>query len=87
MFLGILDTILFKFSNNLFHFVLQICSIQIVNITSFVIISNDGIKRIDCTLGLANQILNRRMALILGGLTGRNLFFFFTLYLCVHPPF
>ena len=44
MFLGILNTILFNFSNNLFHLELRICCIQIVIITSFVVISNVGYK-------------------------------------------
>ena len=49
MFLGILNTILFKFSNNPFHLELRNRLIQIVVITSFVVISNVGIKRVDCT--------------------------------------
>ena len=48
MFLGILNTKLFNFSNNPFILELKIRSIQIVVITSFVIISNVGIKRVDC---------------------------------------
>ena len=47
MFLGMLNTILFNFSNNPFHFELKIRSIQIVVITSSVVISNVGIKRVD----------------------------------------
>ena len=47
MFLGILNTILFNFFNNPFHFELKIRSIQIVVITSFVVISNVCIKRFD----------------------------------------
>ena len=49
MFLGISNAILFEFSNNPFHFQLKIRSIQTVVITSFVVISNMGIKRVDCT--------------------------------------
>ena len=49
MFLGILNTILFNFSNNPFHLELKFRSIQIVVIASFVVILNFGIKRADCT--------------------------------------
>ena len=48
MFLGILNTVLFNFSNNPFQLKPKICSIQIVVIKSFVVISNVGIKRGDC---------------------------------------
>ena len=48
MFLGILNKILFNFSNNPFHLQLRITSIQIVVITSYVVISSVGIKRVDC---------------------------------------
>ena len=48
MFLGVLHTMLFKLSNNPFHFQLRIPFIQIVVITSFVLISNVGMKRVDC---------------------------------------
>ena len=48
MFLGILNTILFNFSNNPFYHELKVRSIQIVVITSFVVISNVGIKRVVC---------------------------------------
>ena len=47
MFLGLLNTILFNFSNNWFHLELKIRSIQSVIITSFVVISNVGIKWVD----------------------------------------
>ena len=50
MFLGILNTIWFHFSNNPFHLELMIRSIQIVVITSFVIIWNVGIKRVGCLM-------------------------------------
>ena len=49
VFLGILITILFNFSNNPFHLELKIRSVQNVVITSFVVISNVGIKRFDCS--------------------------------------
>ena len=49
MFLGILNTILFNFSNNPIHIELRIRSIHIAVITSFVV-SNVGIKRVYCTL-------------------------------------
>ena len=49
MFLGIFNTILFNFSNNPFHLELKIRSIQIVVITSFVVISNVGIKKVNCS--------------------------------------
>ena len=49
MFLGILNTILFNFSNISFKIDLKIRSIQTVVIKSFVVISNVGIKRFDCT--------------------------------------
>ena len=42
--LGILNTILFNFSNNLFHLEVKIHSIQIVVITHSVFILNVGIK-------------------------------------------
>ena len=48
MFLRILNTILFNFSNYQFHLELRIRSIQIVVITSFVVISNIGKLRVDC---------------------------------------
>ena len=48
VFLGILNTILSNFFNNPFHLELRIPSIQIVVITSFVVISNVGIKTINC---------------------------------------
>ena len=50
MFLGILNTILFDFYNNPFHLELKIRSIQIVVITSYVVISNVGINRANCIL-------------------------------------
>ena len=49
MFLGILNTILFSLSNNPFHLELNIHSTEIVVIMSFVVLSNVGIKRVDCT--------------------------------------
>ena len=49
MFSEILNTILSNFSNNPFHLELRNRYIQIVVITSFVVISNVGIKRIHCT--------------------------------------
>ena len=48
MFLWILNTILFNFSNNPFQLKLKIRSIQIVVITIFVVLSTVGIKKIDC---------------------------------------
>ena len=48
VFLGILNTILFNFPSNPFHVELRIRSIQIVVITSCVVISNVAIKRVDC---------------------------------------
>ena len=51
IFLGILNTALFDFSNYQdFHLELWIRSIQIVVVTKFVGISNVGIKRVDCNL-------------------------------------
>ena len=50
MFLAILNTILFNFSNNPFLLELKICSIQTVVITSFVVISEVSIKKVDCTI-------------------------------------
>ena len=47
MFLGILNTILYNFSNNPFHLELKIRIIQIVVITSFGVISNVDIKWVD----------------------------------------
>ena len=48
MFLGVLNTVFLNISNYLPHLDLRNLSIQIVIITSFVIISNFGIKRLDC---------------------------------------
>ena len=48
MFLGILNTILFNFSNNPFQLQLKIRSIQIVVMMGVVVKSNVGIKRVDC---------------------------------------
>ena len=48
MFLEVLNTILFNFSNNPFLLQLRIRSIQIVVITSFVVISNVVLKAVDC---------------------------------------
>ena len=50
MFLGVLNTVILNISNYLPHLVLRNCSIQIVVIVNFVIISNVGIKRFDCTM-------------------------------------
>ena len=50
IFLGILNTIMFNFSNNPFHLELKIRSIQTVVITSFVVMSKVGMKRIDCRI-------------------------------------
>ena len=50
MFLGVLNTIFLSISNYLPHFDLRNHSIQIIVITSFVVISNVGIKRVGCTL-------------------------------------
>ena len=47
MFLGKFNTIFFNFSNNLFHLELKIRTIQIDLITSYVVMSNAGIKRVD----------------------------------------
>ena len=56
MFLGILNTILFNFSNSPFHLDLRINSIQIVITTSFVVLSNVGIKWVDFNMDSA-QVL------------------------------
>ena len=52
IFLGILNSILFNFSStcNSFHLALRFRSIQIVIITSFVVISDVDIKRVDCNI-------------------------------------
>ena len=47
MFLGILNTILFSFSNNPFHLELRIPFIQTEVMMNFAVISNVGIKRVD----------------------------------------
>ena len=47
--LGILNKVYLNISNNLSHPVLRICSIQTINITSFVIVLDVGIKRAVCT--------------------------------------
>ena len=44
MFLGVLYTVFLNISN----YLLRNCSIQIVVVTNFVVISNVGIKRFDC---------------------------------------
>ena len=49
MFLGVLNTVFLNISNYLPHLELSNRSIQIVVITNFVVISNVGIKRFDCT--------------------------------------
>ena len=49
MFLGVLSAIFLNFSNNPFRLQLRIRSIQIDVITSFVVISNVVIKRVDCS--------------------------------------
>ena len=49
MFLEILNTILFNFSNNPFHIEIKMRSIQNDGITSFSVISNVDIKRVDST--------------------------------------
>ena len=49
MFLGILNTVLFNFSSNPFILELKIRSIQVVVITSFIVLSNVCIKRLDFT--------------------------------------
>ena len=49
MFFRILNTILPNFSNNPFHLELKIRSIQIEVLLGFVVISNVGVKRVDCT--------------------------------------
>ena len=46
MFLGVLNTVSFIFSDNPFRLQLIISSIKIDVITSFVLISNVGIKRV-----------------------------------------
>ena len=48
MFLGALNTVFLNISNYLTHFELKNRSIQIVVITTFVVISSAGIKRFDC---------------------------------------
>ena len=48
MFLGLLNTIILNISNCLPQFELRNCSILIVVITNFVVISNVSIKRADC---------------------------------------
>ena len=52
MFLGILNAIFLNISYNLFDHESRVGSIQIVILASFVIISNVGIKTVDCTLFL-----------------------------------
>ena len=52
---------LFNFSNNSFHIELKIRSIQTVVLTSFVVISNVGIKRVDCTRARADENLLYRL--------------------------
>ena len=47
MCLGVLNIIFLNFSSKLSHLELRICPIQIVVITSFVVISNVDIKRVD----------------------------------------
>ena len=49
MFLGVLNTEFLNISNYLPHLELRNRSIQIVVVTNFVVISNVGIKRFDCT--------------------------------------
>ena len=46
MFLGILNTVVLNISNYLPQLIIS--SIQIVVLTSFVVLSNVGIKRLDC---------------------------------------
>ena len=46
----VLNTIFFNFSNIPFPLQLKISSIQIVVLTSFVELSNVGIKRVDCII-------------------------------------
>ena len=48
MFLAVLSSVFFNFSNNPFHLQLRIRFIPMVVITSFVVISNVVIKRVDC---------------------------------------
>ena len=50
MFLGVLNTVFLNISNYLPHLELRNCSIQIVVIMNFVVISNVGIKRFDCII-------------------------------------
>ena len=50
MFLGVLNTVFLNISNYQPHLELRNCSIQIVVIMNFVVISNVGIKRFDCTI-------------------------------------
>ena len=50
MFLGVMNTVFLNISNYLPHIELRNCSIQIVVLTNFVVISNAGIKRFDCTM-------------------------------------
>ena len=50
MFLGVLNTVFLNISNYLPHLEPGNRSIQIVVITNFVVISNVGIKRFDCTM-------------------------------------
>ena len=49
MYLGVLNTVFLDISNYLPHLELRNRSIQIVVIKNFVVISNVGIKRFDCT--------------------------------------
>ena len=56
IFLGLLNTIFLNASINPFH-PLRIRFIQLVAITSFIVISNAGIKRVDCIYMLRDWIL------------------------------
>lgn len=49
MFLGVKNNIFLNISNHLSQLILSICSIPTIIITTYVIISNVSIKRIDCT--------------------------------------
>ena len=55
MFLGVLNTVFLNISNDLPHLVLRNCSIPIVVITNFVVISNVDIKRFDSTTTIVFQ--------------------------------
>ena len=64
MFLGVLKTVFLSISNYL-PLELRNRSIQIVVVTHFVVISNVGIKRFDCTLKIIWKMCTTQMNLTL----------------------